>query len=96
MYAVEMTSFVKMPEDDIKREHRMYLKENVEKGKLRLAGRMIDNTGSFLVWEAADLKEAKELASADPYFKNGYTTFFMKGWDIFWNNFVSPPVTPEI
>lgn len=95
MFVVEMTSFVKMPEDDIKAEHRKYLRAMVGEGKLKLAGRMIDNTGSFLVWEVSSLEEGKEFASSDPYFKNGYTTFFMKGWDIFWNNFVQPPITPK-
>ena len=95
VYAVEMTSFVKMPGDEIKKEHRKFLRHQVENGKLKLAGRMLDNTGSFLVWEAGSLEEAKSLASSDPYFREGYTTFFMKGWDIFWNTFVEPPVTPE-
>lgn len=94
MYAVEMTSFLKMPEDEIKKIHRQFLKKNLDEGKLKLAGRMIDNTGSFLVWEAPTLEEAWKLASSDPYFKGGYTTFYLKGWDIFWNNFVQPPKTP--
>lgn len=95
MYALEMTSFVKMPEDEMKKKHRNYLREQVKMGKLKLAGRMLDNTGSFMVWNATSLEEAKMLASDDPYFKEGYTTFFMKGWDIFWNLFVDPPITPE-
>lgn len=95
MYAMEMTAFVRMPEDDVKREHRKFLRKQMDQGHLKLAGRMLDNTGSFMLWEAETLEEAKKLASSDPYFANGYTTFFMKGWDIFWNNFVKPPITPE-
>lgn len=96
MFVVQMTSFVKMPGDDIKKEHRNFLKNMVSKGKLKLAGRMIDNTGSFLVWDAKDLEDARKMATGDPYFLQGYTTFFLKGWDIFWNTFVNPPITPEI
>lgn len=95
MYVLEMTSFVKMPGDEIKKKHRAYLRKMVDAGKLMLAGRMVDNTGSLLLWNATNIEEAKKLASDDPYFKEGYTTFFLKGWDITWNNFVKPPIVPE-
>lgn len=95
MYAMQMTSFIKMPDEEMKKKHRNFLREQVKAGRLKLAGRMLDNTGSFMLWEAPTLEEAKNLISQDPYFKEGYTTFFLKGWDIFWNLFVEPPVIPD-
>ncbi|MGC8505469.1 MAG: YciI family protein [Thermoplasmata archaeon] len=95
MYVVETTSFVKSPSDEMKKIHREYLLKMLNSGKLKLAGRMVDNTGSFLVWEAETVEEARALASSDPYFSNGLTTFILKGWSIFWNGFVKPPIIPR-
>ena len=95
MFVVEITSFVRMPSDELKKVHREFLKKMLEQGELKLAGRMVDNTGSFLVWNTRDIEEAKSLASSDPYFANGLTTFVMKGWEIFWNGFMNPPVMPD-
>jgi uncharacterized protein YciI len=94
MYVMEITSFIKMPDEKMKAIHREFLKKMLGDKKLILAGRMLDNTGSFLLWEVNDTSEAKRVASSDPYFENGFTTFVLKGWDIFWNGFMNPPKMP--
>lgn len=77
MYVVETTSFVKSPSDEMKKVHREYLLKMLNSGKLKLAGRMTDNTGSCLLWETETVEEAKALASSDTYFSNGQTTFIL-------------------
>jgi|ECHhosMinimDraft_1075155.scaffolds.fasta_scaffold00032_7 uncharacterized protein YciI len=94
MYVLEITSYMVKPDDKLLAEHRKYLKEVLSKGKLKLAGRMADNTGGILLWEVNSIQEAKELALKDPYYEKGVITFVLKEWNIVWNSFVNPPVTP--
>ena len=51
--------------------HREYLKGLLDRGKLRLSGPWVDDTGALLIYEADDQAEAESLLAADPYRQEG-------------------------
>lgn len=103
MFLIELQSFVKPLNDEIIEEHIKFLREKFTEGKLRLAGKLVDNTDvppswpspGLIIWETSSVEEARKLSSDDPFFQKGYITFVLKGWNIFWNNFVTPNISPQ-
>jgi uncharacterized protein len=63
--------------DDVERRlavrpsHREYLQGLLESGKLHEAGPFTDDTGSIIVYNAADLSEVQEIMSNDPFTQQG-------------------------
>jgi|ECHnycMinimDraft_1075156.scaffolds.fasta_scaffold00361_6 Uncharacterized protein conserved in bacteria len=94
MYVLQIVLFLRLPNEEEQKIHRTYLKKMAEKGKLKLAGRMSDDSGSFLLWEVDTLDEARNIAMEEPYYKLGISTFILKEWKIIWNYFVHPPKSP--
>ena len=47
-------------------EHGKYLKELMDKGTLQLAGPFLDDSGGFVILNAADDAEARRIAEHDP------------------------------
>ena len=47
--------------------HREYLRALFDQGKLAMSGPWADDTGAMLIYETADLDEARRLLDADPY-----------------------------
>lgn len=95
MYALQTTSYIKPPDENMRARHKEFLRKNLEEGTLKVGGRMADKTGSFQVWEANSLEDAASIASEDPYFIEGFTTFTLKAWNITWNSFTEPVVSPS-
>lgn len=63
--------------DDVERRqevrptHREYLRSLLEQGKLVRSGPFADDSGSLIIYEAADLPEAQALLTNDPFALNG-------------------------
>ena len=47
--------------------HREYLQRLLAEGKLHESGPWVDDSGALIVYEAADVAEARALLAADPY-----------------------------
>jgi uncharacterized protein YciI len=56
---------------EVRPSHRDYLRGLLESGKLHEAGPFADDTGSIIVYNAADLSEVQEIMSNDPFTQNG-------------------------
>lgn len=56
---------------EIRPSHREYLKSLLDSGKLLQAGPFGDDSGAIIVYEAADLPEAQEMLTNDPFAQNG-------------------------
>ncbi len=59
-------------------EHFMYLKENLEKGKLMMAGPVIDRSMGIGIIETDTKEEAEEIGNNDPAVKAGIVTLELK------------------
>ncbi|MEM3804335.1 MAG: YciI family protein [Conexivisphaerales archaeon] len=93
---MEIVSFSEQPSEQLKNEHRRFLKTKGDQQKLVMAGRFTDKSGSLMVWRLSSMEEARDLAMEDPYFKHGITTFILKEWSLTWNFFVNPPLQPKL
>ena len=96
MMVFQFVSYVTQPTDEFKVQHRRFLKGQVEHDRLVMAGRYDGGNGSLMLWRFDSLKEAKETLTQDPYFKNGFTTFVLKEWNLLWDLTTDPPLIPEV
>ena len=96
MIICEIVSFSEQPSDEVKKLHRQFLREQSEMRKLVMAGRFADKTGSLMLWRVGSVKEAREIAMRDPYFRNEVTTFILKEWGVTWDFTATPPVQPKL
>lgn len=53
--------------DAARPNHRIYLQQLFDEGKLLEAGPFADGRGSLFIYEAADEAEARSFFAADPY-----------------------------
>ncbi|MEM0118007.1 MAG: YciI family protein [Conexivisphaerales archaeon] len=95
MIVCQFVSFMEQPTEELMKKHRAFLREKGKKGELMLAGRFYDKTGSLMVWRANSVEEARRIASEDPYYVNGITTFILKRWNLTWDFTENPPVQPD-
>ena len=51
--------------------HLKHLEPLAQAGRIRMAGRLLDLTGSLIVLEAGSLAEAWEIVARDPYVTEG-------------------------
>jgi len=65
-------------ENRIMGEHFMYLKENLEKGKLMMAGPLVDRSQGIGIIEADSQEEANEIGFNDPAVKAGIVKLELK------------------
>jgi len=56
---------------EVRPDHRAYLKELFEQGKLVTAGPWADDTGALLIYEVADEQAMRDILAADPYTRAG-------------------------
>ena len=96
MMVAQFVSYVTQPPDDVKKQHRLFLKEQVDRKRLVMAGRYADKNGSLMLWRVNSLAEAQEMLMEEPYFKNGFATFVLKEWTLTWDLTANPPLMPEI
>ena len=73
--------------------HRVYLTALIEQGKLAVAGPFLDDSGAFIVYEAADAAAAEALLKADPFCTAGiFVTWTIRPWKtVFGNPALLPP-----
>ena len=58
-------------------EHREWLKEQDEKGRVIATGRQASGTGGVLVMAARDEAEMREIVDTDPLQVNGCTAYWL-------------------
>ncbi|HWV24823.1 MAG TPA: YciI family protein [Thermomicrobiales bacterium] len=56
---------------DVRPKHREYLQGLVDAGKVLMSGPFADDSGAVVIYDVADLSEAQELMSNDPFAQNG-------------------------
>ena len=62
-------------------EHRVYLKQLVDEGKLLMAGPFEDESGGLIVFEAVDQAEVEGMMANDPFTINGvFATTEIRPW----------------
>jgi uncharacterized protein YciI len=61
-----------------------------------MSGRFSDKWGALILWRVDSIKEARELATKDPFFQNQMTTFILKEWNMTWDFTKTPPVHPKL
>jgi uncharacterized protein YciI len=63
------------PGDDrrlsVRPEHREYVRDLFERGRIKLSGPFADDSGAYILYEAADEADARALVNADPYVREG-------------------------
>lgn len=67
-------------DEAIRKEHIDYLNDLIEKGKIIAKGPFTDHTGGLIIFRAASLDEAKELAYNDPAAIENTREFIIKEW----------------
>jgi uncharacterized protein YciI len=65
---------------EVRPEHRDYLAEIYERGKLVTSGPFADDRGALLIYEADDEAEVRDLLAADPYSKAEVGEFEIREW----------------
>lgn len=61
--------------------HLDYLTQLKKTGKLKMAGKFHDGSGGLYILVANSLKEALEMADADPYHFNMFRNYTLKKWE---------------
>lgn len=79
------------PGDDrrmaVRPEHRAYVQDLYEQGRIKLSGPFADDTGAYMLYDAADETAARALVNADPYVREGVVReVSLREWKI-----VTPP-----
>ena len=96
MIICQLVSFAEQPSKELMKRHRRFLNGQGEQKKLLMAGRFADKTGSLMLWQVGSVKEARDIALQDPYFRNEITTFILKEWNLTWDFTIGPPLQPEL
>jgi len=65
-------------EEQLMGEHFMYLQENLEKGKLMMAGPVLDRSLGIGIIETETAEEAQKIALNDPAVSAGIVTLELK------------------
>ncbi|HYJ11948.1 MAG TPA: YciI family protein [Thermomicrobiales bacterium] len=64
-------------------EHRVYLNQLVDEGKLLMAGPFADEGGGLIVFEAVDQAEVEDMMANDPFTINGvFATTDIRPWTL--------------
>jgi uncharacterized protein YciI len=64
-------------------EHRVYLNQLVDEGKLLMAGPFADESGGLIVFEAVDQAEVEGMMANDPFTTNGvFATTDIRPWTL--------------
>jgi uncharacterized protein len=95
MYVREETAYKTKPSDDQRKGHLKFLREQGDRGRLVMAGRLTDGLGALIVWNVESIEEAQKLAVEDPYAKAGLVTYTLREWAPIFDYTKSPPVTPS-
>jgi uncharacterized protein YciI len=95
MIICETTVYLKLPEEEVGRQHRDFLRKLGDQGKLLMAGRFADAKGAMILWNTTSVNEARELAEKDPYVKQGLVTFELREWPVSFDYSVRPPKYPS-
>ena len=66
--------------EEVVGEHRAYLRELADQGRLGLSGPFADGSGGAYLVRAADLEEARQTALADPLYARGASALTVKEW----------------
>lgn len=62
-------------------EHRVYLNQLVDEGKLLMAGPFEDESGGIIIFEAGDQDEVQAMMDKDPFTINGvFATTEIRPW----------------
>ena len=90
VYFLCFTDPVAMSADDMRPyidEHKAWLSRLERSGELFLCGPLLDDSFRFsgsglMVLRAGSLREAKELADADPFHANGIRAYRLVAWQV--------------
>ena len=77
------TLLVTGPPDEVEvaaERHRDHLRDLRNRGNLKIAGEMGDAEGFLEVYEAADRKEAEEIARSSPLVIDGLGAWMIRAW----------------
>ncbi|MCW2921648.1 MAG: hypothetical protein JWL76_1522 [Thermoleophilia bacterium] len=55
----------------VRPEHRAYVADLFEQGRIRMSGPLADDTGAYILYVADDLAAATALVESDPYVRAG-------------------------
>lgn len=67
-------------DEAIRKEHIDYLNDLIEKGKILAKGPFTDHTGGLIIFRAASMEEAQQLADNDPAAIEKTREFMLKEW----------------
>lgn len=68
--------------EDLVKSHVEHLKSLNEQGKLILCGPFQDYPGGMVVFSAEDLREATDIANADPFIASGCKSYEIRTLDL--------------
>lgn len=64
------------------RAHVAHLKRLDQQGKLVMCGPFNDHKGGMVIVKAESLEEAKEIAEADPFVRQGVESYELRTWEL--------------
>ena len=70
------------PTEALIRDHVTHLKELDKAGKYVMGGPFKDHSGGMLIVKAGSLEEARRIAEADPFIREGYETCEVRTWEL--------------
>lgn len=73
--------------EQIRPQHRAYLRELLDAGKLFASGPFTDTPGALIVYEADSVEAAEELLKADPFHEAGvFVRWVIRPWNVVMSN----------
>jgi uncharacterized protein YciI len=95
----KFAAFIEYPNDPetiarVRPEHRVYLKDLLDSGKLAGSGPFTDDSGALIIYEAPTAEAAEALLKADPFCKAGvFVTWKLRPWMTVFGN---PALYPKM
>lgn len=81
-YVITLSRTEKPLTETLVRRHVAHLKELDRQGRLVLCGPFTDHKGGMVIVRAESIEEAKTIAEADPFVREGVETYALRTWEL--------------
>lgn len=79
-YIAYLETINKEKDAEILDEHKAYLQNYIDKGKIYAKGPFLDHSGGMIIYKTQSEKEAYEIAIKDPVIREGSRKMIFKAW----------------
>jgi len=80
LYTAILTTVNSEKDTEILQEHKKYLQDLIDEGKIYAKGPFTDHSGGLVIYKAESYEEALKMAKNDPAVKEKTRTLVLKEW----------------